>query len=119
MFCTACGTQLPGQANYCSNCGMATPGAAPRAAGFQQHASPHRLTRSREDKKIAGVCSGLARYFDVDPSLVRIIWLVLTFCPPFPGIVAYIVCWVVLPLEPWQTPWAAQQGSAAAEPGRA
>jgi phage shock protein C len=119
MFCTACGTQLPGQANYCSNCGLATPGAPPRPAGFQRPAGFHRLSRSRQDKKVAGVCAGLARYFDVDPSLVRIVWLVLTLCPPFPGIVAYIVCWIVMPLDPWQAPWGAQNASTTPEPGHA
>lgn len=108
MFCTACGTQLPGSANYCPDCGHATAGAPPR--GWQ--ARTQKLSRPREGKKIAGVCAGIARYFDLDPSLVRIVWVVLTLCPPFPGIIAYVVCWIVMPLDPWLLPSAAQNTSA-------
>lgn len=57
-----------------------------------------RLTRSLEDKKIAGVCAGVAQYFDIDPVIIRIIWLVLAFGYGF-GLLAYIICWFVLPTE--------------------
>lgn len=58
-----------------------------------------RLYRSRTDRKIAGVCGGIAMYFDVDPSLVRIAFVVLVFFNGF-GLIAYLVCWLVLPEEP-------------------
>ena len=49
------------------------------------------------DKKIAGVCSGFAQYFDVDVTLMRIIWLVLIFVPPSIGVIAYLLAWIVMP----------------------
>jgi phage shock protein C len=49
------------------------------------------------DKKIAGVCSGFAHYFDVDVTLMRIIWLVLIFVPPSIGVIAYLLAWLVMP----------------------
>ena len=55
-----------------------------------------RLTKSLSDKKIAGVCSGVAKYFGVDPTVVRIAWalLVLLFGV---GIFLYLVCWLLMP----------------------
>jgi phage shock protein PspC (stress-responsive transcriptional regulator) len=58
-----------------------------------------RLTRSRANSKIAGVCAGLAEYFDVDVTLVRAIWLALSIVPGaiVGGIVAYLLVWMVMP----------------------
>ncbi|MCX7930235.1 MAG: PspC domain-containing protein [Chlorobi bacterium] len=58
-----------------------------------------RIYRSRTERKIAGVCGGLAEYFDVDPSLVRILFVALVFFNGF-GFLAYLVCWLVLPEAP-------------------
>ena len=56
-----------------------------------------RLYKS-DDKKISGVCGGIAEYFSFDPSIVRIIWAVLTLVTSaFPGIILYIVMAFVLP----------------------
>jgi len=56
-----------------------------------------RLKRTREHI-IGGVCAGFAKYFDTDPVLVRIIWILLCFAAGF-GILAYIVAWIIMPLE--------------------
>lgn len=57
-----------------------------------------KLTRSASDKKIAGVCGGLAKYFDCDPTVVRILFLVaLLMCSV--GFWAYIIIWLVAPVE--------------------
>ncbi|PLA04590.1 PspC domain-containing protein [Streptococcus oralis subsp. dentisani] len=53
--------------------------------------------RSGSDQKIAGVCAGVANYFDVDPTIVRVIWGVLAFCYGA-GIVAYIILWIIAPV---------------------
>ncbi|MFH0580348.1 PspC domain-containing protein [Streptococcus mitis] len=53
--------------------------------------------RSGRDKKIAGVCAGVANYFDIDPTIVRVIWGVLAFCYGA-GIVAYIILWIIAPV---------------------
>ena len=56
-----------------------------------------RLMRSGFDKKIAGVCAGVANYLDMDPTIVRVIWGVLAFCYGV-GIVAYIILWIIAPV---------------------
>ena len=55
------------------------------------------LMRSGRDKKIAGVCAGVANYFDMDPTIVRVIWGVLAFGYGA-GIVAYIILWMIAPV---------------------
>ncbi len=56
------------------------------------------LMRSGRDKRIAGVCAGVAYYFDVDPTIVRVIWGVLAFGYGA-GIVAYIILWIIAPVS--------------------
>ena len=58
-----------------------------------------RLTRSRTDGKIAGVCAGLASYFDVDVVLVRAAWVVFSIVPGalIGGVLAYLGAWLVIP----------------------
>ena len=57
-----------------------------------------RLTRSRKHKMIAGVCGGMAEYFDLDPTLVRVAYVILSILSvAFPGILAYIVLMFVMP----------------------
>lgn len=55
-----------------------------------------RLVRDSKNKKIAGVCAGIANYFDVDPTLIRILWVILSFGFGS-GIVAYFFCWLIMP----------------------
>ncbi len=47
-------------------------------------------------KKIAGVCAGLGEYFNIDPTLVRILFLLFAFFGGF-GIIAYLICWLAMP----------------------
>lgn len=58
-----------------------------------------RFYRSRNDKKLAGVCAGIAAYFEIDPTLVRLIWIVFTFAGGA-GILAYIIAAIIMPEEP-------------------
>ncbi len=55
-----------------------------------------RLVRSTTDRKIAGVAGGLAAYLDLDPTLVRVLWVVTVIGAGF-GVLAYIILWIVLP----------------------
>ncbi|HOA16026.1 MAG TPA: PspC domain-containing protein [Bacillota bacterium] len=55
-----------------------------------------RLTRDMGNKMLGGVCSGVANYFGVDPTLVRIIWAILALGYGA-GILAYVICWVIIP----------------------
>lgn len=59
-------------------------------------ARPRRLTLSVTDKKIAGVCGGIAEYFGVDATLVRVIAVVLALCFGG-GLLAYLLAWVIMP----------------------
>lgn len=62
-------------------------------------AGAHRLTRSIVDRKVAGVCGGLAEYLHVDSTVVRLVWAVLTVVPGAIvfGVVAYLVAWFIMP----------------------
>lgn len=57
-----------------------------------------RLTLSR-DRKIAGVCGGIAEWLGVDPTAVRVAYTLLTVFTAFSGVVVYIVLWIVMPKE--------------------
>lgn len=56
-----------------------------------------RLYKNSQNKLISGVCQGLSEYLDIDVTVVRLIWLVITCCSAGLGIVAYIVAAVIMP----------------------
>jgi phage shock protein PspC (stress-responsive transcriptional regulator) len=58
-----------------------------------------RLSRSMNDKMLAGVCGGIAEYFDWDPSLVRVAYVLLCIFTVFSGVLAYLVLWLIMPKE--------------------
>lgn len=58
-----------------------------------------RLQRSRTEKMVGGVCGGLAEYFKVDPTIVRILWVLISLLGGA-GILLYIILWVIMPLQP-------------------
>ncbi len=58
-----------------------------------------KLYRIKEDKKLAGVCGGFAEFFGIDPTVVRLIWALISLCAGT-GILAYIVCAFVIPEKP-------------------
>jgi phage shock protein C len=61
-----------------------------------------RLYLSRSDVKISGVCGGIAEYFNIDPTIVRLVWVIgsLILGAGFGGIIAYIICAIVIPKNP-------------------
>lgn len=59
-----------------------------------------RLRRSRSNKMIAGVLGGLAKYFGFDPTLARVLYVILSVVSvAFPGILVYIILWIIMPEE--------------------
>lgn len=58
-----------------------------------------KLFLPKKDKKIAGVCAAFARYFDIDVTIVRIVAVLLLLPGGLPGIVPYLICWIVIPEE--------------------
>ena len=100
MICYNCQKDIVEGARYCQFCGAAQKPMNPPPA-----APPKPLRRSRKHKMIAGVCAGVAEHFGVDIVLVRLIWaLVIIFGGFFPGVVAYIVCWLVIPYAEDEAP---------------
>jgi phage shock protein C len=59
-----------------------------------------RLYRSTTDKFVGGVCGGLAEFFRIDPSIVRVIWVLLTLASAGTGVIAYLIMLVVIPKRP-------------------
>jgi len=70
-----------------------------RFEGKNTMTEPKRLYRSRTDRKIAGVCAGIAEYFAIDPTVVRLIALISIIFGGA-GILAYIIAWIVTPDQP-------------------
>jgi phage shock protein C len=98
MFCNYCGKSIPEDANLCAYCGTRVTGAVARM----------RLVRPRQGRKIAGVCAGFGEYFDLDPSLIRVAWVICLVCGGV-GLIAYIIAWIVIPEEPRYLPAPAAQ----------
>ena len=59
-----------------------------------------KLYRSKEDRMIAGVCGGIGEYLDIDPTVVRILWIVSAVFGGF-GILVYLLCAIVIPEKEW------------------
>jgi phage shock protein C len=62
-------------------------------------AQTRKLYRSRTDRKLAGVCGGLAQYFNIDPTLIRVLFVVLAILGGS-GLVLYLALWIIVPNEP-------------------
>ncbi len=89
MYCNYCGKVIQDDANHCAYCGTRVGGSMARK----------RLMRPRAGRKIGGVCLGFAEYFDIDPALLRVVWLLVAVLGGT-GILAYIIAWIVMPEEP-------------------
>jgi phage shock protein C len=58
-----------------------------------------RIVRPKKGKMIAGVCLAFANYFKVDVTIIRLFWLLLLIPGGLPGLIPYVICWVVIPQE--------------------
>ena len=72
---------------------------AKRRRAKRRRAVAKRLYRSGKDKILGGVCGGLARYFNVDPTIIRLLWIFFSLAYGT-GILAYIIAWIVIPRNP-------------------
>jgi phage shock protein C len=100
MYCNACGKTIAEDVRFCSYCGSVV-GVPP---------APKKLMRSRADRKIAGVCAGLAQHFDLDVTFVRILCIFIALATGVcPGVVTYLLAWIIIPSEPELKPALAAQ----------
>ncbi len=100
MFCNACGKAIAEDGRFCSYCG--------NVVGILS--TSKKLVRPRAERKIAGVCAGLAQYFDLDIALVRILCLFIALATGVcPGAVTYLLAWIIVPGEPELKPMLAAQ----------
>ena len=108
MYCTGCGDEINESVNYCSSCGTQQ---RPRTSLKQ-------LTLSATNKKLGGVCGGLAEYLDVDATVVRLIWVALSVVPGglVGGALAYLLAWIIIPKAPEFSTVAASTPTAAPAP---
>jgi phage shock protein PspC (stress-responsive transcriptional regulator) len=89
MYCNHCSAEIADTSNFCSSCG----------ARQRKRTSHKQLTLSATDKKLGGVCGGIAEYLDVDPTIVRLIWVALSVVPGgfIGGALAYFLAWMIIP----------------------
>jgi len=96
MICPNCQKDIAAGSKFCYNCGARQPETASAAAPPPAYQGRKRLVRSTNNRKVAGVCAGLADYFDLDATIIRVLWLVAVLCAGT-GVLAYIILWIVLP----------------------
>jgi phage shock protein PspC (stress-responsive transcriptional regulator) len=117
-FCDKCGEQVKVEDHFCNNCGSkltssktwiepdSTPKAspAPISPPMQQKTTtrPKRFYRSKQDRWITGVAGGLGEYFDIDPILIRIGFILLAIIGYGTGILLYIVLAIFVEENPYQ-----------------
>ncbi|MFQ5778505.1 MAG: PspC domain-containing protein [Terriglobia bacterium] len=97
MLCYNCQRDILEGSRYCYHCGAAQKPVLPPPP---PPAKP--LRRSRANKMIAGVCAGFADYFELDISLVRVIWLLVALFGGG-GLIAYLICWIIIPYREVET----------------
>jgi phage shock protein PspC (stress-responsive transcriptional regulator) len=93
MTCGRCARDIETDSTFCRYCGAPVRQSEP--------ATPRRLTRRPAEGKIGGVCAGIAAYFNADPTVVRLVWVLLSVVPGaiIGGLIAYAIAWILLPAE--------------------
>jgi phage shock protein C len=90
LYCNYCGKLIQDDAAVCAYCGIRVGASLARK----------RLVRPRSGRKIAGVCLGFAEYFDIDVTIVRVVWLITAIMTCI-GFIPYFIAWIVVPEEPF------------------
>jgi phage shock protein C len=99
MYCANCGQEIPAASNFCQLCGARQTSASSSSAATPVYGPPRRLHRSVIDCKLGGVCGGLAEYWGVDSTIVRLVWVLLVIFPVplVPATLGYFIAWLVIP----------------------
>lgn len=93
MYCNYCGKLIQNDAAVCAYCGVRVGASLART----------KLVRPRLGRKVAGVCLGFSEYFDIDVTVVRVVWLITAIMTGF-GFIPYFIAWIVMPEEPLPLP---------------
>jgi len=128
--CPSCGNEVIANAKFCDFCGSSLinygkPSSKAGQGGYQSanqgtpnytqnpgtynqgtpnyNQYPRKLYRSRENRVLAGVCGGIGEYYNTDPNLVRLLFLILFFSGGI-GIIAYLIAIMIIPESPYD-PW--------------
>lgn len=120
MYCANCGQEIAAASNFCQVCG-ARQSASAASSAAPVYAPPRRLHRSVRDCKLGGVCGGLAEYWGVDSTIVRLVWVLLVIFPVplVPAVLGYFVAWLVIPREEVPVVAGAPSAGSAAVPNTA
>lgn len=96
MTCHRCSKEVDADSTFCRHCG----------AVLHETGRSRRLTRRPSQGKLGGVCAGVARYLDTDPTIVRLAWVILSVVPGFVigGLIAYAAAWALLPVDGSEAP---------------
>ena len=97
--CHRRGQRFTGASTTSSLTGRVNLGSLVPTAKCGAMAQPRKLYRSRTDRKLAGVCGGLAQYFNTDATLIRVLFVVMAVLGGS-GLVIYLAMWIIVPNEP-------------------
>jgi phage shock protein C len=100
FYCSSCGKPIATDARHCPHCGHAVGGALEGGATVPPSIAQRRLVRPRAGRMIAGVCQGVALTYGWDPTLVRVVFVLLA-CFSGVGLILYVVLWISAPEEPY------------------
>ena len=102
-YCTKCGAANEEFAEFCVSCGDDLTKERKKKADEKEEAaqtSEKKLYRSRTNKMITGLSAGMAKYFDMDVDLMRILWVIAFFVSGSTIAIVYLIMAAVIPLEP-------------------
>lgn len=102
MICPSCQKEIADNSRFCYLCGARLLASPPPRAESVPTAGPRRLYRSATDRKLGGVCGGIGEYFEVDPTIIRVVFILGLITGI--GVLAYLVAWIVIPLGPEWAP---------------
>ena len=104
MYCPQCGKEVDSNSRFCPACGATISSAPPPpyATGIP-NAPTAQLTRSRDNRMIAGICAGFAQHYGWDLNLTRIFTFLLIFFTGV-GLLVYLALWIIIPEAPYALP---------------